>query len=79
MLPDQFGIIGQLVTLRTAECDPKLVELTFGHDLTNFGMNLSSPENIYPTFAGPFANYPLEPHNIEFDVPSEYKINHKIK
>lgn len=79
MLRDQFGIIGQLVTMRTAEYDPKLVELSFGHDLTSLGMNLSSPENICPKFGGPFENYPLEPHNIEFDVPSEYKIHHKIK
>ncbi|XP_060858400.1 CCR4-NOT transcription complex subunit 2-like isoform X3 [Metopolophium dirhodum] len=79
MLRDQFGIIGQLITMRTAEYDPKLVALTFGQDLTSLGMNLNSPENIYPTFAGPFENSPLEPHNIEFDVPSEYKIHHKIK
>ncbi|CAI6354765.1 unnamed protein product [Macrosiphum euphorbiae] len=79
MLRDQFGIIGQLVTMRTAEYDPKLVALTFGQDLTSLGMNLNSPENIYETFAGPFENSPLEPHNIEFDVPDEYKIHHKIK
>jgi len=79
MLRDQFGIIGQLITIRTAKHYPELVELTLGQDLTSLGMNLNSPGNIYPTFAGPFENFPLEPHNIEYDVPSEYKINHKIK
>jgi len=79
MLRDQFGIIGQLVTMKTAEYDPKLVTLAFGQDLTNLGLNLNSPENIYPTFAGPFENFPLGPHNTEFKVPSEYLIHDKIK
>lgn len=32
-------------------------------------MNLNSLEIIYPTLAGLFKNSPLEPHNIDFDLP----------
>ncbi|KAF0749223.1 CCR4-NOT transcription complex subunit 2-like isoform X1 [Aphis craccivora] len=79
MLRDQFGIIGHLVSMRAVEYDRKFSTLTYGHDLTSLGMNLNSPENIYTTFAGPFESAPLGPHNIDFDVPPEYRVQDKIK
>ncbi|XP_025191293.1 CCR4-NOT transcription complex subunit 2-like [Melanaphis sacchari] len=79
MVHDQFGIIGHLVSIKSAEYDPKLVTLTYGDDLRTLGLNMNSPENIYPTFAGPFENSPLGPHNIDFDVPPEYRVQNKIK
>uniref|UniRef100_A0A2S2NP58 CCR4-NOT transcription complex subunit 2 n=2 Tax=Schizaphis graminum TaxID=13262 RepID=A0A2S2NP58_SCHGA len=78
MLSDQFGIIGFLVSLKAIQDNPGLVTLVYGDDLTTLGMNMSSPENIYPTFAGPFQNSPLGPHNGDFDIPPEYRIHHKI-
>jgi len=59
--------------------DRKFSTLTYGHDLTSLGMNLNSSENIYTTFAGPFESAPLGPHNIDFDVPPEYRVQDKIK
>ncbi|KAE9521845.1 hypothetical protein AGLY_017757 [Aphis glycines] len=79
MLRDQFGIIGHLVSMRAVEYDRKFSTLTYGHDLTSLGMNLNSPEYIYTTFAGPFESAPLGPHNIDFDVPPEYRVQDKIK
>ncbi|VVC40992.1 NOT2/NOT3/NOT5 [Cinara cedri] len=79
MLKDQFGIIGQIMTMRAASTDPSLVELSIGIDLTTLGMDLNSPGNNYPTFGGPFKNCPLQPHETEHQVPSEYLIHQKIK
>jgi CCR4-NOT transcription complex subunit 2 len=78
MLSDQFGIIGFLVSLKAREDNPGLVTLVYGEDLTTLGMNMNSPENIYPTFAGPFQNSPLGTHNGDFNLPPEYRIHDKI-
>lgn len=79
MLKDQFGIIGQIMTLRAASTDPSLVELSIGLDLTALGMDMNSPGNNYPLFGGPFKHFRLQPHEIEHQVPSEYIIHDKIK
>uniref|UniRef100_A0A6P7FLP3 Regulator of gene activity-like n=1 Tax=Diabrotica virgifera virgifera TaxID=50390 RepID=A0A6P7FLP3_DIAVI len=55
MVNDQFGIVGLLTFIRAAETDPNLVSLALGQDLTALGLNLNSPDNLYPTFAGPWA------------------------
>lgn len=79
MVRDQFGIVGLLTFIRAAESDPNLVSLALGQDLTALGLNLNSPENIYPTFAGPWSDSPCRPQDIEFHGPPEYIINHGIK
>lgn len=79
MVRDQFGIVGLLTFIRAAESDPNLVSLALGQDLTALGLNLNSPENIYPTFAGPWSDAPCRPQDVEFHGPPEYIINHGIR
>ncbi|XP_056635318.1 CCR4-NOT transcription complex subunit 2 [Diorhabda sublineata] len=79
MVNDQFGIVGLLTFIRAAETDPNLVSLALGQDLTALGLNLNSPDNLYPTFAGPWAEHPCRPQDIDFHVPPEYLINHAIR
>lgn len=79
MVADQFGIVGLLTFIRAAETDPELVQLALGQDLTALGLNLNSPDNLYPTFGGPWADHPCRPQDIDFNVPPEYLINHSIR
>ncbi|XP_044735169.1 regulator of gene activity isoform X2 [Chrysoperla carnea] len=79
MVNDQFGIVGLLTFIRAAESDPNLVSLALGQDLTALGLNLNSPENLYPTFGGPWAEQPCRPQDIDFHVPPEYIINATIR
>ncbi|GLV40536.1 Regena [Carabus blaptoides fortunei] len=79
MVSDQFGIVGLLTFIRAAETDPNLVSLALGQDLTALGLNLNSPENLYPTFGGPWAEQPCRPQDIDFHVPPEYLINTSIR
>lgn len=58
MIPNQFGIVGLLTFIRAAESDQSLVSLALGQDLTALGLNLNSPDNLYLTFAGPWADVP---------------------
>lgn len=44
MLSDQYGMAGVLTFLRTIDKSQGLVTLALGHDLTNLGLNLNSPE-----------------------------------
>lgn len=79
MVNDQFGMVGLLTFIRAAETDPNLVSLALGQDLTALGLNLNSPDNLYPTFGGPWAEQPLRPQDIDFHVPPEYLINSSIR
>lgn len=79
MVSDQFGIVGLLTFIRAAETDPNLVSLALGQDLTALGLNLNSPDNLYPTFGGPWAEQPCRPQDIDFHVPPEYIINSSIR
>lgn len=79
MVKDQFGMVGLLTFIRAAETDPNLVSLALGQDLTALGLNLNSPDNLYPTFGGPWAEMPCRPQDIDYHVPPEYLINHGIR
>uniref|UniRef100_A0A1A8HFA0 CCR4-NOT transcription complex subunit 2 n=1 Tax=Nothobranchius korthausae TaxID=1143690 RepID=A0A1A8HFA0_9TELE len=79
MVTDQFGMIGLLTFIRAAEIDMGLVHLALGSDLTTLGLNLNSPENLYPKFASPWASSPCRPQDIDFHVPSEYLTNIHIR
>ncbi|XP_041983186.1 CCR4-NOT transcription complex subunit 2 [Aricia agestis] len=79
MIPNQFGIVGLLTFIRAAESDPSLVSLALGQDLTALGLNLNSPDNLYLTFAGPWADTPCRPQDMDYHVPPEYLINGSIK
>ena len=41
---DQFGIVGLLSFIRSADQDANMVALAPGIDLTTLGLNLNSPE-----------------------------------
>lgn len=56
-----------------------MVHLALGSDLTTLGLNLNSPENLYPKFASPWASAPCRPQDIDFHVPSEYLTNIHIR
>ncbi|XP_054715751.1 CCR4-NOT transcription complex subunit 2-like isoform X1 [Uloborus diversus] len=79
MVTDQFGMVGLLTFIRAAESDPKLVSLALGSDLTTLGLNLNTTENLYPNFAGPWAEHPCRPQDIDYHVPSEYLVNSSIR
>lgn len=79
MVSDQFGMIGLLAFLRAAETDPNLASVTFGTDLTALGLNLTAPDKLYPSFAGPWTDQPLKVYEIDYPVPSEYLVNSSIR
>ncbi|XP_049884807.1 CCR4-NOT transcription complex subunit 2 isoform X3 [Pectinophora gossypiella] len=79
MIPNQFGIVGLLTFIRAAESDPSLVSLALGQDLTALGLNLNSPDNLYLTFSGPWADTPCRPQDMDYHVPPEYLINGSIR
>eukprot|EP00096_Caligus_rogercresseyi_P012784 TRINITY_DN5469_c0_g1_i1.p1 TRINITY_DN5469_c0_g1~~TRINITY_DN5469_c0_g1_i1.p1 ORF type:complete len:515 (-),score=154.59 TRINITY_DN5469_c0_g1_i1:310-1854(-) len=79
MVTDQFGMIGLLTFIRAAETDPNLVSLALGAELTTLGLNLNSDVNLYPTFAGPWAETPCRPQDIDYHVPQEYLTNTAIR
>ena len=67
--PDRFGLLGLLSVIRMT--DPDLTTLALGTDLTTLGLHLNSPENVYRTFASPWADSPLRPEP-DFKVGSEF-------
>ncbi|XP_027218389.1 CCR4-NOT transcription complex subunit 2 isoform X1 [Penaeus vannamei] len=79
MVTDQFGMVGLLTFIRAAETDHQLVSLALGSDLTTLGLNLNSPENLYPNFGGPWAETPCRPQDIDYHVPQEYLTNQQIR
>ena len=56
---DPYGLMGLLGVIRMQ--DPDLTTLALGTDLTGLGLHLNSPENVYSTFASPWAEQPLKP------------------
>eukprot|EP00249_Psilotum_nudum_P017389 c26297_g1_i1 orf=870-2744(-) len=67
--PDRFGLLGLLSVIRMSDRD--LTTLALGTDLTTLGLNLNSRDNLYKTFASPWAEGPtnVEP---EFTLPHCY-------
>jgi len=72
--PDRFGLLGLLGVIRMS--DPDLTTLALGTDLTGLGLHLNSPENVYKTFASPWAETPLRPEP-DFKVCANPSINHE--
>ncbi|KAK9831119.1 hypothetical protein WJX74_004011 [Apatococcus lobatus] len=70
--PDRFGLLGLLSVIRMT--DPDLTTLALGTDLTTLGLHLNSLENVYRTFASPWADAPLRPEP-DFKVPACYMHN----
>ena len=68
--PDRFGLLGLLSVIRMT--DPDLTTLALGTDLTTLGLHLNSSDNVYKTFAHPWADNPLRPEP-DFSVsPASY-------
>ena len=72
--PDRFGLLGLLSVIRMT--DPDLTTLALGTDLTTLGLHLNSSDNVYKTFAHPWADNPLRPEP-DFSV-SASSLNHKV-
>ncbi|GFR72213.1 CCR4-NOT transcription complex subunit 2 [Elysia marginata] len=79
MVMDQFGIVGLLSFVRSADQDANMVALAPGIDLTTLGLNLNSPENLYSSFQSPFADQACRPQDIDYHVPGEYLTNMFIR
>jgi len=79
MLHDQFGMVGLLAFIRVISTEPNVVSLALGQELTKLGVNLNAPEkNLYQTFAGPWADLPCRPQDIDCQVPPEYVTNASV-
>ena len=66
---DQFGLLGLLNVIRMSDKD--LTTLALGTDLTTLGLNLNSRDNLYKTFASPWAETPTKGEP-EFQLPDCY-------
>eukprot|EP00899_Mesostigma_viride_P029261 jgi/Mesvir1/951/Mv17505-RA.1 len=66
---DRFGLLGLLSVIRMS--DPNLTTLALGTDLTTLGLNLNSTENLYKTFASPWADGPST-GDPEYSLPQCY-------
>ncbi|KAL0267910.1 UNVERIFIED_CONTAM: hypothetical protein PYX00_010046 [Menopon gallinae] len=79
MVQDQYGIAGLLSFLRAAEYDKTLEVQGLGEDLTTYGFDLNAKDMIHPNFSGPFADFPAQPQDLDYDVPKEYLHHRKTK
>ncbi|GAA6063266.1 hypothetical protein JCM10212_005000 [Sporobolomyces blumeae] len=72
---DRFGLIGLLHLIKAANTDAGMLAL--GNDLTNLGLDLGAPENLYSSFITPWSDSKaaqmlnIEP---EFHLPSCYNV-----
>ncbi|KAL1433631.1 hypothetical protein MTO96_012457 [Rhipicephalus appendiculatus] len=75
MVTDQYGMVGLLTFIRAAETDPNLVSLALGSDLTTLGLNLNSPENLYPVFGGSLGRTALQAAGHR--LPRSFRVHHQ--
>ncbi|KAJ7298851.1 hypothetical protein O6H91_05G074100 [Diphasiastrum complanatum] len=68
---DRFGLLGLLSVIQMTDAD--LTTLALGTDLTTLGLNLNSRENLYKTFASPWADGPIKGEP-EFILPQCYML-----
>eukprot|EP00050_Salpingoeca_kvevrii_P017592 m.66449 g.66449 ORF g.66449 m.66449 type:complete len:210 (-) comp7624_c0_seq2:23-652(-) len=69
---EKFGLMGLLSVIRMTEQD--LNTLALGSDLTELGLNLNSPDPLYPTFASPWSDTPLHVREPQFSLPACYSV-----
>lgn len=83
MVRDQFGVVGLLAQLRSHETapDPSLRVVTNqGVDLTQLGLNLTSAQELHPTFGSPWAEHcQARPQDMACAVPAEYLVHVYIR
>jgi len=68
---DPYSLLGLLKVLKMTDRDLNMLAL--GTDLTTLGLDLSSPNVLYATFASPWAEAPLK-REPEFNIPACYFI-----
>lgn len=66
---DRFGLLGLLGVIRMA--NPDMTTLALGTDLTTLGLDLNARDNLYRTFASPWAEGPAKGEP-EFTLPQCY-------
>ncbi|GAA5851715.1 hypothetical protein JCM5353_002065 [Sporobolomyces roseus] len=72
---DRFGLIGLLHIIKSANTDQGMLAL--GNDLTNLGLDLGAPDNLYSNFITPWSDSKtaqvlnIEP---EFTLPTCYNV-----
>ncbi|MDI1488692.1 MAG: transcriptional regulator [Ramalina farinacea] len=76
---DRYGLAGFLARIRSE--DPMVAGLARGQDLTQLGLNLSSPDPLYPTWSGPFADPGARPLQPDFTLPECYTVGnvHRVR
>ncbi|KAH9368497.1 hypothetical protein HPB48_018703 [Haemaphysalis longicornis] len=72
MLTDEYGLAALLESVRVAEAHPDRPSLVLGSDLSTLGVDISSPENLYPVFGGPWGETPGRLNDTDCRIPSEY-------
>lgn len=73
---NRYGLLGLLNVIRTPDQDLKTLQL--GIDLTTLGLNLNSPDVLFPSFQSPWADAPLPPKEPPFKLPPCYAVNAKL-
>ncbi|KAL0797478.1 hypothetical protein Bca101_052652 [Brassica carinata] len=68
--PDPFSMLGLVGVLNGS--NPDATTLAIGMDLTDMGLDMTSKEDIFKTFASPWANEPLKDDPNEFTLPQCY-------
>mmetsp|Transcript_393 Transcript_393/g.1096 ORF Transcript_393/g.1096 Transcript_393/m.1096 type:complete len:269 (-) Transcript_393:344-1150(-) len=71
---DRYRLIGLLPVVRNPLADLKMMAL--GVDLTTLGLNLNSPDVLFPSFESPWATGPLtaKPKEPSFNLPPCYQL-----
>lgn len=69
---DRYGLLGLLQLIRMSDQDLKTLAL--GTDLTLLGLNLNSPDVLFPSFQSPWAEAPMRPKEPAYNLPACYKI-----
>ena len=70
---EQYGLEGLFARINPSHPDHS--SLALGHDLTTLGIDLNSPDAIYPTFGGPFSNPSERPAVPEYATPQAYYVH----
>ncbi|KAI9706935.1 MAG: hypothetical protein M1820_004521 [Bogoriella megaspora] len=70
---EKWGFSGLFARLDPSH--PDFSPLAQGEDLTTLGIDLNSPEPLYPTFGGPFSNPTERPAVPEYHTPSAYFVH----
>ncbi|KAL8703624.1 MAG: hypothetical protein Q9201_003194 [Fulgogasparrea decipioides] len=76
---DRWGLAGLLATIRSD--NPDVAGLAIGQDLTQLGLDLNSPEPLWPTWPGPFAEPNARPLQPDFHLPECYTVDnvHRVR